>query len=47
MTSEGEKQFVLIDYKAGKKDNCPEAASAQVALKAKMKEMKYTKDPKC
>ena len=33
----------LSDYKVGKKDNCPEAASALVALKAKMKEMKKKK----
>jgi tetratricopeptide (TPR) repeat protein len=33
----------LNDYKAGKRDNCPEAATAYNALKAKMKEMKKKK----
>jgi tetratricopeptide (TPR) repeat protein len=33
----------LNDYKTGKKDNCPEAATAYNALKAKMKEMKKQK----
>lgn len=33
----------LKDYKAGKRDNCPEAAIAYNALKAKMKEMKKKK----
>lgn len=33
----------LNDYKAGKRDNCPEAAIAYNALKAKMKEMKKKK----
>lgn len=33
----------LNDYKTGKKDNCPEAATAYNALKAKMKEMKKKK----
>ena len=33
----------LKDYKAGKRDNCPEAAIAYNALKAKMKEMKKQK----
>ena len=39
----GNYEAALADYKAGKKDNCPEAASALVALKAKMKEMKKKK----
>ena len=39
----GNYEAALSDYKAGKKDNCPEAASALVALKAKMKEMKKKK----
>lgn len=39
----GNYKAALSDYKAGKKDNCPEAASALVALKAKMKEMKKKK----
>ena len=39
----GNYKAALSDYKAGKKDNCPEAASALVALKAKMKEMKKRK----
>ena len=39
----GYYEAALSDYKAGKKDNCPEAASALVALKAKMKEMKKKK----
>ena len=33
----------INDYKAGKRDNCPEAATAYNALKAKMKEMKKQK----
>ena len=33
----------LKDYKAGKRDSCPEAAIAYNALKAKMKEMKKKK----
>lgn len=33
----------LNDYNTGKKDNCPEAATAYNALKAKMKEMKKKK----
>ena len=33
----------INDYKAGKRDNCPEAATAYNALKAKMKEMKKKK----
>lgn len=33
----------LNDYKAGKRDNCPEAATAYNALKAKMKEMRKQK----
>ena len=33
----------LNDYKTGKKDNCPEGATAYNALKAKMKEMKKKK----
>ena len=36
----------LKDYKAGKRDNCPEAATAYNALKAKMKEMKKKKKKK-
>ena len=39
----GNYEAALSDYKAGKKDNCPEAASALVALKERMKEMKKKK----
>ena len=39
----GNYEAALSDYKAGKKDNCPEAATAYNALKAKMKEMKKKK----
>ena len=39
----GNYEAALSDYKAGKKDNCPEAASALIALKERMKEMKKKK----
>lgn len=39
----GNYKAALKDYKAGKRDHCSEAASALVALKAKLKEMKKKK----
>lgn len=39
----GNYKQALRDYKAGKRDNCPEAATAYNTLKAKMKEMKKKK----